>query len=341
MPGAGAEGRALGCDLVLPGWAYQLVAPERLERVRAAPPAAADLGEGTVVVRLRAAGICGSDLPRFVHPPPHELPAAPGWPLHEVLGEVVASTSPDLAPGQRVAGVADGFRGLREYVTSPASLLYPAPPELPDAEAVLIQPLATVLNAVGRLPDVAGRSVAVLGLGPLGLLFAHAAGRLGAREVVGIDPVDRSEVAGQFGVGELITAPAAEWAAGLDDRRRPDICIEAVGHQTATLDEAIRAAAPGGHVYAFGVPEEERYGISFRTFFRKNLSLYAGGTTDWRRALRRANDWMRRERELVRQLVTHALPMAEAERAFRLASRPEPGRLKVILYTEHGDGIAR
>ncbi len=61
--------------------------------------------------------------------------------------------------------------------------------------------------------------------------------------------------------------------------------IEAVGHQVATLGHAVEAAAPGGTVFYFGVPDDDCYPISMRTMLRNNLTLKAGVTLDRRRVL--------------------------------------------------------
>jgi len=136
-------------------------------------PDPGDLEPGQVHLRFLSGGICGSDLPRCRNAVLDESPGAYGRSLHEVLGEVVASRS-DLEIGQRVVGWATKQRGLREVMTCSADSLAPVPDDLPSGPAVALQPLACVLGALTRLPDLHGARAAVIGLGPIGLWFAHA-----------------------------------------------------------------------------------------------------------------------------------------------------------------------
>src|SRR5262245_20278980 len=102
-------------------WAYELDGPGRMSPVTCAAPTAADLGSGQLLLRLVVGGICGSDVPKFtgaVAPDYHDQ-TGPGFPLHEVVAEVVASASPRFDVGDLVVGVARGAQGLRElFVTS-------------------------------------------------------------------------------------------------------------------------------------------------------------------------------------------------------------------------------
>jgi threonine dehydrogenase-like Zn-dependent dehydrogenase len=314
-------------------WAYQLDGPGRMSAVECDPPTPADLRPGDLLLRFLVGGICGSDVPKFTglaSPDGHDQPG-PGYPLHEIVAEVVASASARFRPGDRVVGVARGVRGLREYSVTSDFLVCAVPDRLRDLEAIAAQPLATVLCAIDRAPDVAGRTVAVLGLGPIGLLFAHALKARGARSVVGVDPIDRTEVATDFGLAASHASSATEWVAELAADDRVDLCVEAVGHQTATVADAIRATAPGGHVLAFGVVDTEDYLVPFRTLFRKNLSMTAGTTPpgQWVPYLGRALETL--ATHPLPAYVTHALPVAEAQKAYDLAATPAPGRLKVAI----------
>ena len=154
--------------------------------------------------------------------------------------------------------------------------------ELPPIHATVIQPLCTVLYAVRRLGDVRGARVAVIGQGSIGLLFSYALKAAGAGHVTGVDPIDRRDVADAFGVDATEWSTSSQWAASLGDGARPDIVVEAVGHQAATLEDAVEAVAHGGTVLAFGVPDETHYAFPFARFFRKDATLLAGVTQDRR-----------------------------------------------------------
>ena len=176
-------------------------------------------------------------------------------------------------------------------VTKAASLAV-YDPDLTPTRAVLAQPLACVLFAVERIGDVRGRACAVLGLGPIGLLFAHVLAERGAARVVGVDPVDRRSVAGQFGLDHVVARTSREWAAALPEADRPDVVVEAVGHQVATFNDALHAARTQGSVFYFGVPDSPIYPIEMASVMRKNLTLRGGVTPDRRRVLVAAGNYL-------------------------------------------------
>lgn len=316
-------------------WAYQLGSSNAFARIEIEPPTSADLRPGEVVVKLAVGGICGSDVGRYALATSRTADPGlrPGHPLHEIAGTVTDTRDERFTPGDRVVGYAKGLSGLREYVVTPADTLTVIPPEFTDVEAIAIQPLATVLFAVDRLPPPAGREVAVVGLGPIGLLFAHVLHDAGAR-VLGVDPVDRGAVAGLYGIDEPVVSASTTWIEDAGNRDRFPICVEAVGHQTATLDHAIRATAPSGHVYFFGVPDDDTYPLPLRAIFDKNLTIYAGTTRGWDRFLGEAAGYLLRHRELLggdRPFVTHVLPSSEVQQAFTLCATAAPDRRKVVL----------
>jgi len=313
-------------------WAHRLIAPGRLEVVEVDEPG--EPRPGRVVVRFEAGGICGSDLPSFLGVRDLLVGAShgkPGFPMHELVGEVEASAADDLPVGARVVGWAEGHLGLAEKFVARADAVCALDDELPSIQATVIQPLCTVLYAVRRLGDVRGARVAVLGQGSIGLLFSYALKAAGAGHVTGVDPVDRRDAADTFGVDTMEWSTSSGWAASLGDDARPDIVVEAVGHQAATLADAVEAVAHGGTVLAFGVPDDSHYAFPFARFFRKDATLLGGITRDRRRSLAVARDYLVEHREMLDAYVTHVLPVADAQAAFELAAKPAVGRLKVVL----------
>lgn len=315
-------------------WAQRLIGPWRFESVDADAPKADQLQDGQVLLKFRAGAICGSDMPRFIGKvdPLQPWNGELGFPLHEIVGEVVASKAQTLRAGDRVVGIAEGHRALQEYFINSARLLYPLNgSDLTDAEATVIQPLGTVFNAIDRLPDPAGKHVAVIGLGPLGVLFCLALKFRGAKIVTGVDPIDRSDVAAALGIDRQVQSVSRVWAESLHDSDRPQIVIEAVGHQQATLIDAIEAVAPLGHIFAFGVPDDAYYAVPFRQLFRKNVTLHTGATTDWQRSLSQSAEYIHAHRDFLKSYITTVLPAPRAEEGFRAYAVPKKGRLKVIL----------
>ncbi|HYQ67792.1 zinc-binding dehydrogenase [Actinophytocola sp.] len=312
-------------------WALRQPAPYEFERIETPHPDPRALAPGEVLVRFRLGGICGSDLPTFAGVRSSDVArtGAVGASLHEIVGDVVASADDRLRDGDRVVGKVLRSDGLQEVILTAAELLHPLSDTLPDSEAVVAQPLATVLCALGRVGPLPGRRAAVLGLGPIGMLFCVV---LKARgwHVTGVDRVDRTAEAATFGIDEPVVAQTGEWAAGLAGADRPDLVVDAIGHNQDVLADCVAAAGPHGEIYAFGLPEEH-YVLPMREFFRKTLVLRAGATTNWPAHLAAAERFLVERRDLAPAYVTHTYRLADARDAYLSALRPAAGRLKISV----------
>jgi threonine dehydrogenase-like Zn-dependent dehydrogenase len=300
---------------------------------------ASSLQPGEALVRVRAGGICGSDLPFFRGAPVPayaggtEVPV--GYPMHEIVGELVGVGPDTDAPpvGSIVVGWATRFDGLADLVVTDAGSLAQCPDGWDPGEAVLMQPLACVLYAVERLGPVDGLHCAVLGLGPIGLLFCHVLKERGAAVVTGIDRIDRRDVAAEFGIDRVGWTTGADWASAVSAgaAEAPHAVVEAVGHQVGTLQDALTAVAFGGRVFYFGVNDDRVYPLDMDAMLRKNLTLISGGTIDRTRMLGEAADYLTRYPQLVKSSVTHRFDRAEVQRAYDAAATPSRGRLKVVI----------
>ena len=215
-------------------------------------------GPGEVLVAVETALTCGTDAKAYRRGHPvllRELPSPFG---HEFAGVDVASgdrvVAPNSAPCGRCAACARGRETLceelqpllngayAEYVLVPERIasqsLLPVPERLPAEVAALVEPLACALHAIERADVQAGQTVAVLGVGPTGLMLCAAAADAGASVIaVGSRPERR--------------ALAPEFGADLGDARGVDVVIEAAGTPEAWRD-AMELARPGGTVVFFG-----------------------------------------------------------------------------------------
>jgi L-iditol 2-dehydrogenase len=327
-------------------WAYAVASPYRFEQVEVPEPKAADLRSGEAIVQMRAGAICGSDLYGFrggvvYRGPDYTANGAdegshaarlPGFPLHEIVGDVIASNS-ELRVGQRVAGWATASEALRDRIVVDMRSVHPISAGLTPVQQTVLQPLACALHAVSRLGQVGGMRAAVIGLGPHGLLFSHILRSSGADQLTGVDRIDRSDVAAAFGIDVVVPTGSDRWARALPKSERPDIIIEAVGHQTATLNHAIHAVADGGRVYYFGVADEPMYPVDIFSLQRRNLTLLAGGTpvAARRGALERAIKYLGDHPDLPKSYITNVFSVSHVQQAFLCADTPVRGRLKVAL----------
>lgn len=310
-------------------WAYCLTSPSTLKKVEVERPVDLEIEE--VEVELLAAGICGTDVLNFKRGPGSEG-ALPGFPIHECVGVVCRDPQRDLE-GQLVLAIPQEHSGLKgKYVSSrdhchKLGRGWSGNDYDQLAIATLVQPLATVLFALDRCGDIQGKTVAIVGTGPIGLLFGLAVQARGARRVIGIDPrfaVHKMEVPGFDDIVEEDgVLPASSF----------DLCIEAVGDQEATLVTALRLCCRDGRVLAFGVPSSTHYQLPFMEFFRKRLTLIASVRPEWSCYLPIAEQFILRQYEEVSDLISHIIPISRTQEGFDLVAGNEPARRKVVLVT--------
>lgn len=307
-------------------WALRLVAPSTFDRCEVVRPDRMGIDE--VEVELLAAGICGSDLPKFKRGPVGDN-CLPGFPIHECVGVVRRGPVKDLK-GQLVLAIPTDDRGLMGLYTASRDQCHRlaarwASDRSALSVATLVQPLATVLFAADRYGDACGNTVAVVGAGPIGLLHGLVAKERGARQVVGVDPRVVAEDVTVFGFDDIVTDEDAL------PRSTFDLCIEAVGDQDRTLVTTIRLCRKDGRVLAFGVPSESEYRVPFLELFRKRLTLLVAVDTPWAHYMAAAEAFIQRHYDAVSAVVSHMLPIDQAQHGFELAASQEPYRRKVVL----------
>jgi L-iditol 2-dehydrogenase len=318
--------------------ALQVLHPREFTLVETTIPDLTGAGLDRILVQPSWVSMCGSDIPFFTGSKRHRTyPLPVAAPIHECIGRVIDSTSDLFKPGDLVIAIPEGDKGLSEFfVAQAAKAAKLHPGSIDNGAACLIQPLSTVINAVDRLGDVAGKSVAVIGLGSIGLFFCRVLNKRGAARVVGIDPLaHRCQVALGLGAHQVIARRSIEI---LHEARQepdgwdpPDICIEAVGHQMETLNDCLALVGQRGTVLAFGVPDQPVYAVEYETFFRKNANLIACVTPTWSEYLAKSRDIFLDMQTELECLVTHRFPIREAAEAFRKYEMHEDGILKAVI----------
>ena len=327
-----------------------------LTEVEPEPP-----GPGEVAVRVRACGICGSDLHVFRGEAP-PLPFAGG---HEIAGEVVAAGDgvTGRPPGTRVAiepivrcdrcaycraGLTNlcdrfefiGFRrhgGFAEQIRVPAEIAWPLPDSLSWPIAALTEPLAVATRAV-RLGGVSGdTSVGVIGGGAVGLLCALAARELGVRRIlVAARYPQQVRAAEALGVAALLTPAGASAARPLAEALgdRPDVVVEAVGGSAPDpVADAISLVRRGGVVVLTGIFTES-IGLPVTRLVRKEVTLrgsYCYGRSALHSDFGTALNWLARSDVPLDDLVTHRFRLDDIQTALETASTKESGAIKVQI----------
>jgi len=318
--------------------ALQVIKPREFIQVETVRPDLKTAGADRILVQPEWVSLCGSDIPFFTGNKRYKTyPLPVSAPIHECVGKVIESTSSLFQPDDRVVAIPESDQGLSEFFVGQAEKAVKIPDELNNnGTACLIQPLSTVINAVDRLGDIKGKSVAVVGLGSIGQFFCWTLKKRGASKIIGIDPLsERCEIA--LRVGATVSIPARSIEVLHEARRHPetwdppDICVEAVGHQMETLNDCLSLVRYRGTVLAFGVPDQPVYAIEYETFFRKNANLLACVTPKWSEYLAISRDIFIESRDELEPLVTHRIPVRDAAKAFEMYERHEDGIIKVLI----------
>jgi threonine dehydrogenase-like Zn-dependent dehydrogenase len=290
--------------------------------------------DGEVVVALETACLCGSDIPYFSEA--HDrYPLAVGLSLHEIVGTIIRSENPGFREGERVLAMPIGLRGLYEHLTIGGDRLVPIEPELDNDTAVLAQPMATVLSALSTLPGLIGKTVAVVGQGPIGLLFNLCLSRLGAARIVGIDTLDaRVSRSCQFGATDSMVAGRVDPIDAVRDLTggaMADLVVEAVGHESQALNGCIDLCGDSATLLYFGVPPDRVNDIAWHAAFRKRLTIKLSTPSDLRPFVQLAWRSIRQDHIDMSRLITHRFPLADIQRAFETYRDRRDGALKVMV----------
>ncbi len=292
-----------------------------------------EIEDGQILVRNRWLAICGSDRPFWVGAAGCDrYPYPPGFPWHETLGVVARSRSKRFKEGDRVLAVPAGQHGyLEAYVAHETSAaLAPAWEE----RLVLAQPLGTVLNAAKRLDDIPECTAAVVGQGPIGMLWTQLLRLRGAARVIVVDRIpERLNLAAALGASDTINVTdddAVETVRELTDGRLCDIVVEAVG-APETQSLSVKLARRNGSVLFFGVPHQREFVFPFGEFFGKFLRLTSSGGTDAWADFPIAFDLILSGRIDAQAMISHRFPHTALEAAMNLAADRRDGAVKVVL----------
>lgn len=320
------------------------------------PPASP--GPGNILLRVEAVAICGSDLHIYntgsSGGEPLTEPLVPG---HEVgavvergdeslpVGTRVAVEptiscmtcefcmrgDPNLCPRHRFLGLPGTPGAMQEMIAHPRRLVVPVPPSMPPTVVPLLEPLAVAVHVADLTHARVDRTVAVFGLGAIGLMVLQVMRLMGCR-VVGCDPVpERVRMAERFGPEAVFNTqgpPSVETVRRWTNGRGVDVAIEVAGPNQAVRD-AVDAAAPGARVLIVGIQPDDQIAFRAVTARRKGLTIVMVRRS--RNTLHRAIELYRTGRVQLDPLATHAFPLERAAEAFALAAAYADGAIRTIL----------
>ena len=319
------------------------------------------IADDEVLIEVKAAGICGTDMhvkhDTFPYWPPvtmgHEFAgviadrggAVTGWEIGDrVIGEphtlhcgqcylcrrgYIQNCADKRSPGWGIDGA------FTKYLKYPTKLLHRIPDGMTFSQAALVEPAAnTVTDIIERKAIEAGDFIVLLGPGPIGLMAAQAARTAGAREILIVGaPADqglRLDTARQLGFDNVIdfskTNPlekGLEMTAGIG----ADLVIECSGAPPA-IAQTFELVRKWGRICAIGLTGKKPVQLDWDAAMTKNVTLFFNMSTtyaSWEKTI-----WMVAQKKIdVDPLITQELPLKEWEQGFAALENMEA--LKVVL----------
>jgi L-iditol 2-dehydrogenase len=320
-------------------------------------------GAGEVLVRVRAAGICGTDYRIWTGERRVRYPLIPG---HEFIGDVVA-VGPGVtrvAPGHRVAvepnwgcGACDLCRagsgnlclarttvgidrdgGFAELSALPERACWPAPAGLASDILLFTEPLAVVTRAVARAAPRPEETAAVVGAGTLGLLALQVLRARGCRVLVVGRTGRRLALARELGADSTVAGAGqtvVDAARRLAGRDGVDLVMETAGTAEAvelSLGQ-VGLVRPGGRVVLTGLPHEPAR-IEFFWIVRREIDIR--GSMIYQEEFGEAVALLAGGRVQVEKLLTHRFPLGAIDAA--LAAHRDPASIKVAVFPGDASG---
>ncbi len=295
---------------------------------------ASEDGAGQILFQPELACLCGSDLLYFDGDYP-DYPSEIGQSLHEMIGRVVDTTGDKFSVGDRVLCVPIEHFGFYERFPVSEARAIPVDPRPAEDEALLAQPLGTVLYGLKKVPSVLDKDVVVLGQGPIGQLFCAALRNLGAREIIAVDPLDsRLATSSKMGATAVVNPSRDELVDAVRQvtgGTLADVVVEAVGHREQRINDCFDLVRKGGDILVFGVPEQTISNVNWRVIFDKNASIHTSIGPSFERDFPLAMRWIAEERVDLRPIITHRFPVDEIQLAFDTFAERRDGAQKVFV----------
>ncbi|PHS15813.1 MAG: galactitol-1-phosphate 5-dehydrogenase [Blastopirellula sp.] len=322
---------------------------------------------GKVLVHIGFCGVCGSDIPRCFTKGTYHFPTICG---HEFAGtiEAVGEGVEDYKPGDRVTvfpllwnddhpaceqgkyAQSDGYDYLgsrsdgafSEYVVAPTRNLLRVPDGVSLEEASMTEPAAVALHAARRAEVRLGDTVAVFGLGPIGLMVAQWLKAMGAGKIFLFDLLPQKlEIAKQLGFEHAYNSREVDADEVIQQEtggRGVHVAIEAAG-VPPTMIAAMQVTRRGGRVVMLGNPAADvtlpaalisqvmRREVSLLGTWNSDFSVY-GDDDDWRTTL----EAMASGTLNLKPLITHQVPLADGIKALEMMRDQSEFFAKVLIH---------
>ena len=325
-------------------------------------------GPTEVLIKVKAAGICGSDIHKMQSGWKYSLPMVMG---HEFAG-VVESIGKDvekICVGDRVAVAplipcqectyckagkyqlceqytmvgSQRFGGFAEYVTVPAENVLDIGHKISFEEAAMIEPLAVAAHGVMGLDVQVGDTVAVFGLGTIGLLSVQWLRLAGAKKIIGVD-IDKNKIENskKYGVTDTILSleeSLEERILALTDGLGVDIALECAG-SPITEEQCLLITKKGGKIGYQGIAYSDimLQQEAFENIFRREYSIKGFWNSysapfpgkEWLHSV----SFIENKKIDLKSLVSHRFSLDQIQNAFDLTVNKYESYSKVIILPE-------
>lgn len=328
------------------------------------------LESSQALVQVRAAGICGSDIPRIFQTGTYSFPTVPGHEFAGVVADVGAQTDRDwigrpvgvyplipcggCAPCKKkkyelcrhysyLGSRTDG--GFAEYVTVPCDNLIALPDNVSFEAAAMLEPMAVAVHAMRLAQPQPGQTIMVCGLGTIGLLLAMFLKEAGIERVMAAGNKEQQKrFASLLGIGEEDYCDTRKqalkpWLLQRTDGMGADVFFECIG-KSGTIADAIDLTAPSGTVQMVGNP----YGdivldkAVYWKILRNQLTVRGSWNSsftheesdDWHYVLKRLAE----KRIDPEMLITHRFPFGELQQGLLLMRDKREEYVKVMTMPD-------
>ncbi len=318
-----------------------------------------EIAEDEVLIEVKTAGICGTDLHFYKGEWKVDMPIIPGHEFSGVIAEVGENVDgfkigehvvaePNITCGscyfclmsernffcENLKAVGVTVNGaFAEYLKIKGRNLYRIPENLSFEEAALIEPLACCIRGLDNVGIKAGESVLIVGAGPVGLLLMQLVRNFGASMIIQTDLEDyRLEKALELGADHVINVRKEDPIKVIKELTGGygvDVAIEAVGSPKA-ITQAVEAVRKGGRVNIFGVsPQDAVWQVKPFDLYSKELTI----TTSYRSpyTFQRAVKMASSGRLKLKPLISHIFPLEKIAEAFEILDKKLDNVMKVIL----------
>jgi L-iditol 2-dehydrogenase len=328
-----------------------------------------ELSAGEILIRVETCGICHTDLKKIAY----DLLAPPRIYGHETAG-VVAAAGPGVTrfvPGERVVvfhhipcgkcfycqrklfaqcpvykkvGVTAGFEpaggGFSQYVRAMAWIVDRGVEKIPAGvsfeQASFVEPVNTCLKGIQQIDPQPADVIAILGQGPIGLIFTMMAARTGARVAATDTLAGRRQLARRFGALEAYDPrePGLEKRVrAMTDGRGADLVIVAAS-APGIVEQAVACSRPGARILLFAqTSHQERIEVSGADICMGERVL-CGSYSASVDLQKESADLVFSGALPVEELVSHRFPLSEIHQGIGRALHPDEGSLKIVVQPQ-------